>query len=118
MGGMPPCTLHDNPEHESPPFMSTITIVHPAAEAAAAPTSAAPAGAARIASLAGKRVALMINGKVNAKAILTAVATRLQARGAGEVRGWEKQHAGESGKDVLPGLIGWKPDLALSGLGD
>ncbi len=94
---------------------NTLTILHPGIEAA---SDAAPKLAARVTSLKGKRVALLDNGKVNAGVILAAVAERLKAKGIGEVQTWKKQHASQGGDAVFPALFAWKPDLALTGLGD
>jgi hypothetical protein len=92
-----------------------LTILHPGVEDAIA---ARPALAQRLASVQGKRIALLDNGKVNAGAILMAVAKRLQALGAGEVRAWKKQHASRPGDKEIPLIRHWGPDLALVGLGD
>ena len=94
---------------------NTFTVLHPGIERRA---EARPQLAPRLASLAGKRVALLDNSKVNAGAILAAVAARLQKLGAAETRAWKKQHASHSGEKVIPGLLGWQPDLVLTGLGD
>ena len=94
---------------------ATLTILHPGIETA---REAKPRLAARLATLQGKRVALLDNGKVNAGALLAAVAARLQRFGIADVRAWKKQHAAESGEKIIPGLLGWRPDLALVALGD
>ena len=103
----------------------TITILHPGIEATpmvgtvVARPVAAPVLAPRLATLAGKRVALLDNGKVNAGAILAAIAARLQTKfDVAAVRSWKKRHAGDSGVAVIPGLLAWKPDLALTAIGD
>lgn len=96
----------------------TLTILHPGLEEAADDASR-PRLAPRPKSLAGLRLALLDNGKVNAGAILAAVGARLRARhGVAEVRAWKKRHAGESGAAVLPDVVRWKPDVALTALGD
>ena len=94
---------------------ATITILHPGLEK---PEDAKPQLAARLGTLQGKRIALLDNGKVNAGAWLDAVAARLQRLGAGDVRRWKKQHAAQSGDKHFPALLGWQPDLLLTGLGD
>jgi hypothetical protein len=94
---------------------STLTVLHPGVEEA---LDTKPKLAARLASLQGKRIALLDNGKVNAGAILAAVAKRLQALGAGEVCAWRKQHASFPGEKEIPQIRDWGPDLALVGLGD
>lgn len=94
---------------------ATLTILHPGIETA---REAKPRLAARLATLQGKRVALLDNGKVNAGVILAAVAARLKRLGIGDVRAWKKQHAAQSGEKLFPELLGWKPDLVLTGLGD
>ena len=109
---------------------NTITVLHPAIEDAPALVHAAEPNVTgkrsgskqpslRLASLAGKRVALLDNGKVNAGPILVALAKRLQSKfRAAEYRIWKKRHAGDSGAAVLPALIAWNPDLALTAIGD
>lgn len=97
--------------------MASITILHPGIESPAG--AAAPKLAPRVASFAGKRIGVFDNSKVNAKAILKAVARRLQERhGAGEVREYGKTHAGETGAKFLPTMMDWKPDIVLTGIGD
>lgn len=100
--------------------MTTVTVLHPGVEKTAAQSSATkPVLAPRIASFAGKRIALLENVKVNAAPILVALARRLQSQhGAGEVKLFKKRHAGESGAIVMPDIFAWKPDLALTGIGD
>lgn len=104
----------------------TLTVLHPGIESAPAPAvakveakKAAHARARRLASLAGARIALLDNTKVNAREFLVAVAERLQrAHGAGEIRIFRKRHAGETGAAVIPDIAAWKPQLALTALGD
>ena len=101
----------------------TITVLHPgietAADVAAAKAARGPQLAPRLSGLKGKRLALLDNGKVNSGAILGAIAKRLQARhGVAEVRAWKKRHAGESGAAVIPDLLRWRPELALTAIGD
>lgn len=94
---------------------SKLTILHPGIEEDVA---AKPRLATRLATLKGKRIAILDNGKVNAGVILGAVAKRLQKLGAGEVRAWKKQHASFPGEKEIPQIRTWGPDLALVGLGD
>jgi hypothetical protein len=97
---------------------NTLTVLHPGLETQPAP-KALPRLASRLASLKGKRLALLDNGKVNAGAVLAALAKRLKDRhGVAEVRAWKKRHAGETGAGIIPDLMKWRPDLALTALGD
>jgi hypothetical protein len=97
--------------------MNALTILHPGVESPS--RAAGPALAPGHASLEGLRVALLDNSKVNAGNIIAAVARLLQSRyQAGEVRPWKKRHAGSSGAAVIPGILAWKPDIALVALGD
>lgn len=90
-----------------------LTVLHPAIETSNEGATNRPA---RLATLQGKRLALLDNGKVNAGVLLNAIAARLH--GLAEVRAWKKQHAGQTGEKVIPELLAWKPDFALTGLGD
>ncbi len=96
-------------------MQSSYVTLHPGVEAT---SKKAPQMAARLSSLEGKRVALLDNGKVNAGAIVAAVAERLKARGVTEVRAWKKQHASAGGDHHFPEMLGWKPDFVLNALGD
>ena len=96
---------------------ATLTVLHPGVEGQSF-AFAKPTLAKRLATLKGKRVALLDNGKVNADKVLEAMAVRLQRLGAGEVRTWKKQHAGQTGLPKVQELVRWMPDLALTGLGD
>ena len=105
-----------------------LTVLHPGVESPAdaaparspkGPQLAPPQLAARLASLKGRRLALLDNGKVNAGATLAALGKRLKDRyGVAEVRTWKKRHAGETGAAVIPDLMKWSPHLALTALGD
>jgi len=95
--------------------VTKLTILHPGLEAVKA---ARPGLAPRLASLQGKRVALLDNGKVNAGNIINAVAERLKKLGVAETRSWKKQHASEGGHKHFPAILEWKPDLVLTALGD
>jgi hypothetical protein len=93
----------------------TLTILHPGIET----RQQARAGlASRSPGLAGKRVALLDNGKVNAGVILNALAERLRKLGIAETRAWKKQHASQGADKWFPEIFAWKPDLALTALGD
>jgi hypothetical protein len=95
-----------------------LTVLHPALETEPAPKTK-PRLATRLASLQGKKLALLDNGKVNAGAVLTAIGKRLKDKhGLAEVRTWKKRHAGETGAGIIPDLMKWRPDLALTALGD
>jgi len=94
---------------------ATITVLHPGVESRA---QGKPVLAPRLASLEGKRVALLDNGKVNGGALLATVAARLKSLGIGDVRAWKKQHAAQSADKLFPELLAWKPDLLLTAIGD
>jgi hypothetical protein len=95
-----------------------LTVLHPGLETEPA-LKAQPRLASRLASLKGKRLALLDNGKVNAGAVLAALGKRLQDRfGIAEVKTWKKRHAGATGAAVIPDLMKWSPHLALTALGD
>jgi hypothetical protein len=96
---------------------ATLTVLHPGLEEAKGKDK--PRLAARLSDLKGKRIALLDNCKVNADAILAAVAKRLQALGAGEVRAWKKPRGASSPGDTeIPLIQAWKPDAVLVALGD
>jgi hypothetical protein len=94
---------------------ATLTILHPGIEAS---SKTRPRLAPRLKGLEGKRVALLDNGKVNAGAILAAVAGRLKALGVVETRAWKKQVAAQGADHLFPEILDWKPDLVLNGVGD
>jgi hypothetical protein len=95
-----------------------LTVLHPALETEPAPR-AQPRLAPRLDTLKGKRLALLDNGKVNAGAVLAALGKRLKDRYAvAEVRTWKKRHAGETGAAVIAELLKWRPELALTAIGD
>jgi hypothetical protein len=96
-------------------MQATLTILFPGVEKE---RDAKPELAARLRDFAGKRIALVDNGKVNAGLLLSTVAARLKALGAAESRTWRKQHAAEGADRILPEILQWKPDLVLGALGD
>jgi hypothetical protein len=95
----------------------TLTVLHPGVEGEDF-VHTQPRLAARLATLQGKRIALLDNGKVNADKVLAALASRLQRLGAGEARVWKKQHAGQTGAPQIKELLRGMPDLVLTALGD
>mgnify|MGYP001612536624 CR=1 FL=1 len=110
---------------------NTLLVLHPGVETAETNTVASNESlkaavspgrqgslAPRLSSFKGRRIAVLDNTKVNAVELMTAVAKRLQAHGIAEVRHWRKRHAGESGAQIIPDLLGWKPHLVMTGLGD
>jgi hypothetical protein len=97
------------------PAVETETRQHPAQAASA---SARPALAPRLATLQGKRLALLDNSKVKAKELLTAVGKRLQAQyGVAQVRIWRKA-ASAIPAPFIADIMSWKPDLVLTASGD
>jgi hypothetical protein len=102
-----------------------LIVLHPGVEAETRPVSAqvastsAPAGLApRLATLQGKRLALLDNSKVKAKELLMAVGKRLQEQyGIAEVRVWRKP-ASAIPAPFIAEMMGWKPDLVLTASGD
>lgn len=106
-----------------------IAVLHPGIEPADAPDIAAaradranPARrlglAPRLASLSGKRLALLDNNKVNARELLHALSARLQSQhGIGEVRSWRKPTSAAPAP-FMDEIRAWKPDLLFSASGD
>ena len=95
--------------------MSTegIRLYDPTAE----PRTVASTLAPRLASLAGKRVGILDNGKANAGTLMLAVAKILQERyGAGEIVKRDKPVAGPPSPEALEALA--RCDLALVGSAD
>ena len=91
----------------------TIRLYDPTAEPRAVVAKLAP----RLASLAGKRIGILDNGKANAGTLMLAVARVLQDRyGAGDVVKREKPVAGPPVPEVLEALS--HCDLALVGSAD
>jgi hypothetical protein len=73
--------------------------------------------APRLASLAGKRIGILDNGKANAGTLMLAVAAHLQQRhGAGEIVKRNKPVAGPPKPEVVDALA--ECDLALVGSAD
>jgi hypothetical protein len=90
-----------------------IRLYDPTAE----PRTIAAQLAPRLASLAGKRVGILDNGKANAGTLMLAVTTILQERyGVTEVVKREKPVAGPPKPEVLEALS--KCDFALVGSAD
>ncbi len=90
-----------------------IRLYDPTAEPRAVAAQLAP----RLASLAGKRVGILDNGKANAGTLMLAVAKILQERyGAGEIVKRDKGVAGPPSPEILEALS--KCDLALVGSAD
>jgi hypothetical protein len=91
----------------------SIRLYDPTAE----PRSVAARLAPRLASLDGKRIGILDNGKANADVLMLAVARILQERhGAGEIVKREKPVAGPPKPEVLEALA--QCDLALVGSAD
>lgn len=98
----------------------TITVLHPGVEASTHAGRAAPQASAGAlpTSLRGLRVAMLDNTKINADNLFMAIARRLEKLGAEPARMFRKRHAGESGAAQIPGVLAWRPDVVLTGLGD
>ena len=102
-----------------------LIVLHPGVEAVTrpipaqvVPASARPGLAPRLATLQGKRLALLDNSKVNAKELLTAVGKRLQEQyGVAEVRIWRKP-ASAIPASFIADIMSWKPALVLTASGD
>lgn len=69
--------------------------------------------------LAGARLGLLANGKLNADRLLLAVAERLQAEhGLAEVVAWTKPSAFQPAPPSLLEQLRQRADIALTGVGD
>jgi hypothetical protein len=91
----------------------SIRLYDPTAAPRAIDAKLAP----RLTSLAGKRIAILDNGKANADVLMLAMAKILQERhGAGEIVKREKPVAGPPKPEVLDALA--QCDLALVGSAD
>ena len=91
----------------------TIRLYDPTAEPRVVEARLAP----RLASLAGKRIAILDNGKANAGVLMLAVAKVLQERyGAGKIVKRNKPVAGPPAPEILEALS--HCDLALVGSAD
>ena len=91
----------------------TIRLYDPTAEPRAVEARLAP----RLATLAGKRIGILDNGKANAGVLMLAVAKVLQERfGAGEVVKRNKPVAGPPAPEILEALS--QCDMALVGSAD
>jgi len=90
-----------------------LRLYDPTAEPRVIASKLAP----RLATLAGKRVGILDNGKANAGTLMLAVAKILQERhGAGEIVKRDKPIAGPPSPEALQALSGC--DLALVGSAD
>ena len=106
-----------------------LAVLHPGVEAAdAADIRAARSDgsnpsrriglAPRLATLAGKRLALLDNNNVNARELLHAFAERLQRDyGIGEIRAWRKPTSAAPAP-FMDEIRQWMPDLLFSASGD
>jgi hypothetical protein len=91
----------------------TIRLYDPTADPRAIDAKLAP----RLTSLAGKRIAILDNGKANAGTLMLAVAKILQDRhGAGDIVKRNKPVAGPPAPEILEALS--HCDLALVGSAD
>ena len=90
-----------------------IRLYDPTAEPRAVAATLAP----RLATLQGKRIGILDNGKANAGTLMLAVAKTLQERfGAGEIVKREKPVAGPPSSEALEALA--QCDLTLVGSAD
>ena len=106
-----------------------LAVLHPGVEAAdASDIRAARADgsnpsrtiglAPRLRTLAGKRLALLDNNKVNARELLQGFAERLQRDyGIGEIRMWRKPTSAAPAP-FMDEIRQWMPDLLFSASGD
>ena len=105
-----------------------LAVLHPGVEAAdAADIRAARSDgsnpsrriglAPRLATLAGKRLALLDNNKVNARELLTAFGAQLQRLGVSDVKMWRKPTSAAAAPFISE-ITAWKPDLMLTASGD
>ena len=107
-----------------------FTVLHPAVEAHTPvknPHDLIPEGgqthgprhlAPRLSSLAGKRLALLDNNKVNARELLTAFGEQLKAKfGITEIKMWRKPTSAAPAPFIAE-ITAWKPDLMLTASGD
>ena len=109
---------------------SMLRILHPAVESHTPvknPHDLIPEGAKaqglrylapRLSSLAGKRLALLDNNKVNARELLTAFGKQLNEQfGLSEIKMWRKPTSAAPAPFITE-IIAWKPDLMLTASGD
>jgi hypothetical protein len=73
--------------------------------------------APRLASLVGKRLALLDNNKVNARELLTAFGAQLQRLGVSDIKMWRKPTSAAAAPFISE-ITAWKPDLMLTASGD
>lgn len=92
-----------------------IEILDPTTAAATRPLVRAP----RPSSLAGTRVALVENTKVNSDRLLQKLGDLLVAEyGARETRLWRKRHASTAVDEALVEEVRRTADVAVTGIGD
>jgi hypothetical protein len=73
--------------------------------------------APRLASLVGKRLALLDNNKVNARELLTAFGAQLKRLGVSDIKMWRKPTSAAAAPFISE-ITAWKPDLMLTASGD
>jgi hypothetical protein len=74
--------------------------------------------ATRLSSLAGKRLALLDNNKVNARELLNAFGQQINRRfGLAEIKMWRKPTSAAPAPFIAE-IMAWKPDLLLTASGD
>ena len=109
---------------------SMLRVLHPAVEPHTPvknPHDLIPEGAKaqglrylapRLSSLAGKRLALLDNNKVNARELLTAFGKQLNEQfGLSEIKMWRKPTSAAPAPFIAE-ITAWKPDLMLTASGD
>jgi hypothetical protein len=90
-------------------------LLDPTVEAAPQPLAYVP----RVASLQGKRVALVDNTKFNSDRLLQKIGDILQARqGIAETRLWRKQNASVPVDEAAVAEIQKNCDVMIAGIGD
>jgi len=74
--------------------------------------------ATRLMTLAGARIAVIDNSKLNSDGFLDGLEGRLREQhGAGAIHRWRKGNSGR-GAAFLEEVLAWQPDLVLNGIGD
>lgn len=90
-------------------------LLDPTAEVAPQALTCAP----RVASLQGKRVALVDNTKFNSDRLLQKIGDILKAQhGVAETRGWRKRNASVPVDEAAMAEIRQTCDVAIAGVGD